>query len=427
MKCLCPLLLLVLLGCGRPESITKLQDYQHFLQGNSQSLKNINSDLQFWSDRLEQVPHDFVSQSKIGSLYATRFQYSGSIEDLHKSDSLFRIVNTAQRKYSSSTFRALASNAISQHKFQQAKKYIDSALALGDDRYLSLLIDFDIAIELGDYHHANQVLHAFANQESFEVLIRRSKYSDKVNGDLEEAIVLMERARKKTGSNRNLELWTKSNLADLYGHANSPRKSYRLYLEVLTKDPEYYHALKGIAWIAFSHDKNSAAAKRILIDLKKNHPVPDYDLILAEIETYEGNKERSNAYLSRFHKSCSNPAYGDMYNKYLFDLAADEFKNIDQAVQLATEETIKRPTAESFSWLAWAKFRQGNIQEAYNIARVKVEGKCFEPGVLFRLGLIYNSAGEKQKAREFLKEAKSSGFEIGPVLEKEISTSLASL
>ena len=51
-------------------------------------------------------------------------------------------------------------------------------------------------------------------------------------------------------------IWTFSNLGDLNGHAGNIKTSYDYYLKTLAVDPNNSYALKGIAWIAFSHEKN---------------------------------------------------------------------------------------------------------------------------------------------------------------------------
>ncbi len=53
------------------------------------------------------------------------------------------------------------------------------------------------------------------------------------------------------------------------------------------KDPHYYHALKGIAWLAFSHDKDVANARKIIAYLQQRHPVPDYELLLSQMAAVE--------------------------------------------------------------------------------------------------------------------------------------------
>ena len=419
----------LLLSCTSNERITNPADYNVYLQNNGREnkLTSIDAEIDFWKARLQKVHDDFVSRSKLAGLLEKRFVYSGNVTELLQADSIYRLVNQIQSKNSSGTFRSLAANSIKLHKFKQAQKYIDSALALGDDRYLSLLIQFDIAIELGNRYKAKEVLARLGNKNGFDYLIRAAKYADHVDGDLDEAIGLMERAVKEVESNESLCLWAKANLGDMYGHANRLSESYQCYLHVLSKDPQYYHAIKGIAWLAFSGDKNPGEAKRIIFSLRKLHDIPDYILLLSETAAFENNEKERDQYIAEFFSVVTSASYGDMYNKYIFSLQSDVFNHADQALSIAKKEIDNRPNAEAYSWLAWAHFRQGNMKEAIRIARAKVENKSFDPEVLYRIGIIYKNSGEKNKAKLYLNHAMSSGYELGPLTEKDIAKALQTL
>ena len=418
----------LMLSCTNNERITNPQDYDVFLRANTTNkIAHIDAETEFWKARLKNVEDDIVSRSKLAGLLEKRFSYSGNVSELLQADSIYKLVNAIQSKMSSGTFRSLASNSIRLHKFKLAQKYIDSALALGDDKYLSLLIQFDIAIELGNRYQAKQVLEKLGNKNGFDYLIRAAKYADHTEGNLDEAIRLMEKAVKEVEKNETLWLWAKANLGDMYGHANKLRESYNCYLEVLSRDPRYYHALKGVAWLAFSGDKDPREAKRIISSLRKLHNVPDYTLLLAEIAAFENNQKERDTYIADFLKIVRDPSYGDMYNKYVFFLQSDFFDNAEQAISLATRETENRPNAEAYSWLAWAYFKQGKIDEALRITKAKVENKSFDPEVLYRMGIMYQNAGDKNKAKEYLNDAMSSAYELGPLTAKDISKALHTL
>jgi tetratricopeptide (TPR) repeat protein len=362
-------------------------------------------------------------------LLTRRFAYSGNIAEIHRADSLYRVVNAINHTTSSGTFRSLAANCITQHRFQQAQLYIDSALVLGDDKYLTMLMEFDVAMELGNRYRARKALKSLANKNSFDYLIREAKYKDHVEGDLDAAIGLMEKAYDKIKDNPTPALfcWIKTNLGDFYGHANRYRESYQCYLDVLAKDPHYYHALKGIAWLAFSHDNNVANARNIVAYLQQQHSVPDYELLLSQMAAAQQDSITYKQHLDRFIAATQNELYGGMYNKYLFAVEADELNNAGRCLQIAQEEVAHRPTPEAFSWLAWAYCRNGNVTKAMETARLYVANKCFEPDALFYLGKIYQAGGSNILARTYLKAAKESSYELGPVVSNQIKESLKTL
>jgi len=419
-------------GCKNSfEPIVKVSDYDKYMQlvsaDSMPSVKRINIDIDFWGKRLANDPEDAVSKTSLAGLYSARFKAGGNIDDIHTSDSLYLAANTLFKTSTSSIYRALATNCITQHRFQQAKRYLDTALAMGDDKYLTYLMRCDVFTELGDLDLAERSLDHIADKNNFDHLIRTGKLLDH-KGDLKGAIDKMEMAAEKAVKSKKdaLILWAKSNLADMYGHANRFKEAYKCYLDVLAMKPDYLYALKGIAWLAFSHDKNISEAKRIMNYLVKVHPVPDYDLILAKIAAYEKDSTTKQDLQSKFMAEVSDPRYGDMYNKYVFTLMTDENKDVTRALQIAEKEVDNRPTSQSYDLLAWAYYNLGKKDEALKIAKAHVENRNHEPDALYHLGLIYAGTGNSNKAKHFLALANDSAFELGPDvaarIERDIRT-----
>jgi tetratricopeptide (TPR) repeat protein len=412
------------------QRITHPEDYATYLQEQPNThLQQLDTEMVFWKNKLASAPGDIISENKIASLLTRRFAYSGDITEIHKVDSLYLQVNHLNHTTSSGTFRSLAANCITQHRFQQAQLYIDSALVLGDDKYQTVLMEFDIAMELGNRYRARKALNSLADKTSFEYLIREAKYKDHAEGDQDAAIALMEKAYDKIKDNPSpaLYLWIKSNLGDFYGHANRYRESYQCYLDVLAKDPHYYHALKGIAWLAFSHDKDVANARKIVAYLQQQHPVPDYELLLSQMAAAGQDSMDCKQHIDKFIAATNDKLYGGMYNKYLFAIEADELNDAGRCLEIAQQGVAHRPTPEAFSWLAWAYCRNGNVKQAMETARLYVANKCFEPDALYYMGKIYQAGGQTAMAKKYLKAARVSAYELGPVVSNRINESLKTL
>jgi tetratricopeptide (TPR) repeat protein len=412
----------VLFSCNQQKKpLVNKQDYAAYLHAPAKKLTAIQEQMGFWQKRLEKTPDDLVSQLKIASLYAKRFGCSGNITDIKLSDSLYQVANGLQKHFGSSVYRSLATNAITQHRFKEAASYLDTAFQMGDDKKITVLQMSDAALECGRNSQAKRYLELFPDKKSFEYLSRKAKIQDH-EGDLAEAIRLMKQAAEQMATMNDKELlsWVKTNLADYYSHHNEVKKAYRLYREVLDTDPEYYHALKGIAWIAFSYDRNTEIATEILNHLSQVHPVPDYDLLLAEIAAYDKDEEAKEKYMASFINNTTKPEYGGMYHKYLFSLFADEKGDAGKAMEIAQTEVNNRPTAEAYSWLSWAFYKKGDFAKARELQRLWVENKCFEPDVLWRMAVICKQNGETEKADKYFKEVKDAVFELGPSFEKQL-------
>ncbi len=410
----------------RGQSVTDFKDYESYLSlSQAVSSGPVNEELKFWSDRLKKN-NDDASLIKLGALYSELFKETGLAEHIVLSDSLYKEAQKRNAEGLVEIYQALAANAISQHKFQDAKEYAEKALSLKDKKSASLLLLADVSLEIGDYARANQILRQFKNKRSFAYLIRKAKVKDH-EGMLDSAIVCMEQAYHRVRGNKALSQWALSNLADMYGHAGRIEDSYAVYLNVLRNHPSDDYSLKGIAWIALSHDKKIKDAKRIVNTLAARNRMPELHLILAEIAHLEGNTLEKANQLKKFRSLASVPAYRPMYMKYLALLEAEEFNNASAAVSMAVEEINNRSTPQSFDLLAWGYYHQNKFKEAFEVATKHVENQTFEPEAFYHLGMIYHANGNHEKGDQYLKEALKCRFELGPSTTAKIAAAIESL
>ncbi len=404
-------------------------DYAAFMTPNH--LENAKEKLQertlFWENKLQAAPANFVYQSKLAGLYASWFKLTGDVQQLHRSDSLLCLVHE-QMPNQVGTLQSMAANAITRHAFAEAEGYMRQALALGENRFASSLMLTDVLMERGNFGDADRLMRDMASRTHFDYLIREMKMLDQ-EGDLPSAIKNMEKALALARSAGSEELlnWSLSNLADMYGHDGRIRKSYNTYLEALRYNPADLHSLKGIAWVAFSQDKNTAEAQRILGFLQKIHPVPDYDLLLAEIAEFEGKDSESASLRQSFTQKASNPAYGNMYKSYLCELKATDVGQSTEALAIAQQEIKERPHPMSYSLLAWASLQNGEKAAAKEILEKYVVNRTEEPNALYRAGIILLRNGERESAKEYLESALEASYELGPVATAEIRQELSKL
>jgi Tfp pilus assembly protein PilF len=214
-------------------------------------------------------------------------------------------------------------------------------------------------------------------------------------------------------------LWSYSNIADYYGHHGDLEKSYENYLKTLKKDPSNTYALKGIAWIAYSHDRDVDEARTILKRISERHPTPDYNLDLAELEEFEGNTAAANELKASFMQRVADPAYRGMYNAYKIVELIDAGKS-QQAVDLARVEVQNRATPETYDLLGYALLSNGEPEAALKNHQQYVIGKTFEPKAQLHTALIYNANGMDKQAQELKKELLETEYEMGPVVYKKI-------
>ena len=409
-------------SCGNKSEIINSKDYNSFLENKeNKSLDNANKEIDFWQNKFNASPDQYSFLSQISSNYSKLFEITANIDYLVKAEQLLVQSNEALLYTNVGTIRSLARNYISQHRFKEALVLANKALAIGEGMKETQKLLFDVQMELGNYVAAENALKQIKNNKDFDYLIRISKWSDH-QGNLDKAISFMEKATKIAEFNNNeyLKIWSYSNLGDMNGHAGKIKESYNYYLKTLQLDANNTYALKGIAWIAFSHEKNTTEANRIINVIAKKHNSPDFYLLKSEIAEYEKNSIAKDKNLDLYFAMLQNKNYGVMYNKYNALLYADEKSTANKALEIAKEEINNRPTPDSYDLLAWSYYSLGDVKKALEISQKYVVGKSFEPNLNYHLATIYKANNFIEKVKPIKEDLKNSSYELGPNLIDEI-------
>jgi Tfp pilus assembly protein PilF len=421
LKHIFPIILLAITFSCTSKQVTDASDYQKYMTTDIDSVELL-SVANFLTDKLKEQPNQFPYLAKRANSYTSIFNATGDISYLIKSEMDLKKAVELTGSLNSSNLRALASNYISQHRFKEALELLKQAELNGDKLISTKKMLFDVHLELGNYIHAQSYLKAIANSSDFDYLIRLSKWEDH-NGNLEEAIKYMEKATAiAESSNINgLKQWSYTNLADFYGHAGEISKSYNHYLKALNLDPNDAYAKKGIAWILYSYENKPIEALNILNSVSSYYHAPDFDLLKAEIADYLNNSQQKFIAMDAYIKAMQNDAYGVMYNKYNVMLYTEELYNPDIALEIAEEEVQNRPTPQSYDLLAWCYYKKGDVAKANTLIETYVDGKTFEPEILYHIAEIYKSAGKTKKVKELKQELVASLYELGPTMTSKIN------
>ncbi|WP_068828501.1 tetratricopeptide repeat protein [Wenyingzhuangia fucanilytica] len=414
------LIIFLLFSCQQEKKqVVQNQDIQQYLELTEDvSLEKLQINLKFWEDKLSANPTQFTYNVEIAAIENQLFSKTGKIEHLKKAEMLLN--NAVERTgYKQSGYlRALARNYISQHQFKKSLDLLKVAEANGDKKQETIKMLFDVHLELGNNKIAEQYLSNIENKRSFDYLIRIAKWQDH-EGNLDATIAYMEEALQgaKEKGYEGLITWCETNLADYYGHHGDIEKSYQFYLKTLKNDPANVYALKKIAWISFSHDKNINQAKEIITKIKQRYAGADIDLLAYQIALYDQKDINQN--YNNYWTEVSKSSYGQMYNKYNFDIL-EANKEYNKAYELALVEVQNRPTAQSYSLLALAVAHKENPAKGLEIIKEKNVLKSYEPEVLLRVAKVYALNKEQALVKPLKKELLEAEFELGPVKTIEI-------
>ncbi len=403
--------------------ITSVNEYDSFLVSKDNKKADFaKKEIEFWQNKFDKAPNQTSYLNKIASNYSVLFEQTADIKHLYKAEELLIKSNQQLNYTDAGSLRSLARNYITQHRFKEALDLANKAFKIGDKINETHKLLFDVHMELGNYEMAKISLKSINDTNDFDYLIRLAKWNDH-KGDLDAAITMMEKASGivEKLDNKSLMSWTYSNLGDMYGHAGRIKESYDHYLKTLKIDPNNSFALKGLAWIAFSHEKNTEEAKRILNIVSKKHDSPDFYLLKAEIAEYEKDFASQESFLNKYFDMLNNKNYGVMYNKYNGFLYADDKSTLNKTLEIANQEIANRPTPQSYDLLAWYYYKNGNSKEALEIAKKYIVNKSFEPEIVYHLACIYKANNVLNEVTPLKKELQASAYELGPNMATKIN------
>lgn len=417
-------LLLVAFGCSKTpkHQITNPTDYQKYLEiSENRALENALNERKFWVDKLQTTPNQYPYLQKIAIANTHLFNSTGTIEYLKEAEDNLLLANEKTNYNNAGYLRSLARNYVSQHRFKEALSVLKKAEQNGENLQLTQFQLIDVYLELGNIQKVEEYLSKVTNFNSFEYLIRISKFSDAL-GNLDSAIQYLEKGLKlieKSNKTALLE-WTYANLGDYYGHAGRLQESYSSYLKALEINPNNSYAKKGIAWIVFSHEKNTKEALRIISSIEQETMAPDIHLLKAEIADFMGNIDEKETQIQHYFAKVTDKKYGAMYAKYNVLLWVKDEANKSKAIEIAKQEVQERPTPQSYDLLAWAYYKNGDVKKALTIAQKQVLNHTFEPEALMHTAFILKANNRNREVQLLKKELLLSTFELGPNASKEI-------
>jgi hypothetical protein len=357
-------------------------------------------------------------QQYAGTL-AARFHLYGDIRDLENADSIIQKLNIVFKEKDAGLLRTMSGHAITQHRFKDAYECVQKALALGSERYISELLNFDAAFELGQIPLSGEILKRLKSTNEYGYFFRLSKY-EHFKGDLDSSIAAMKKAASLAGNNTGLLQTAISNTADLYMHAADAGNANENYMQSIRLDASDLHSIMGIGWLALVHDKNDTLAEKIFKFVQTKSKSPDVLLKLAQVAEQRGDSISQKKYSQQFVDLVSDTVYGNMYNKYLIDLYSNFLQEPGKAVAIAEKEINNRATPQTYSWYVWSLFKNNQQVKAISYYDKYVSGKPLEGLELYYMGKMMKALNKGYNAIQYFKAANKNRFDLGPAKQKDL-------
>jgi tetratricopeptide (TPR) repeat protein len=415
-------IILLFSSCKNEEMAIVDQSYVDSLISNYQPSvrEKINAiDLQFWKNRLDSLPKSYSNAQKYAQTLDARFRLYGDINDLIEADSINNWLNKEFKEKDAGIFRTLATNSMQQHRFGNAKEYIKNAINIGSEKYASELILTDAYFEMGQYGFVKNQLNRLKKTNNYGYFFALAKYHH-WEGKLDSAIVSLENAVKWAGNNNYLKQIAISNLADLYLHSGELTNAAKFYKQSIEIDAADYHSLAGLAWIALVHDKKDTLAERTFRFIQSKTKSPDMYLKLAYIAQFRKSIDSEKKYAQAFSDEATKSIYGNMYNKYLIELYGGILDNPQKMLKIAEKELRNRANPQTYTWYAWALFKNNQQQKAFEIYDKYVSEQPLEGLELYYMGKMMQAANKTYNAKSYFEAAHKNRYDLSPKMIEEI-------
>lgn len=386
-------------------------------------LKSNQADIDFWKGRIDPAQPGIVNEMKYAAALGNRFTLQGDIHDLLRSDSMLRYTDSVFIHKEAAPVLSLATHALQQHCFHEADSLLKMAKTIGIKKYESSTASFDVAFESGDYPVAEAYLKEFAATNDYGYQFRKAKLAH-YKGDLDTAIAAMEAAVRCAGDDVRLQQAALSNTADLYLHNAEPQKAYEHYLRSIRLSSADLHSIIGLGWISLVHDGNDSLAEKIFRFVQLHTQSPDVLYKLIQVMDKRGDTLSQKKYAGDFVHQVTQPAYGNMYNKYLIELYTGILQQPTSAENIAVRELQNRTTAQTAAWYAWTLYKNGKTAEAMQYYEQHISGKPLEGLELYWMGKMMQGVNKAYNARQYFKAAYKNRYDLCPYMIKDLEANL---
>jgi tetratricopeptide (TPR) repeat protein len=326
--------------------------------------------------------------------------------------------------------RHLAFVFYSRHEFDaaaaQARKAIEMEPTDGD----SYGILGDALLEVGRYDDAKLAYRKMMELENS--LYSRSRLAGlkSVQGDTAGSIVELEQAvaiGKATRQPAESIAWVEWQLGSDHFALGNLSEAERWYQRSLQTYPDYYRALAGLAQLRVAQQRYEEA-----IDLYQKAiailPMPDYAAALGDIYAKIGRPEPARQqyelveYIGRL-----NAINKILYNRELAYFYADHDMKPKEGLDLALRELDYRRDIYAYDVIAWSLYKNGQKAEASEAIEKALRLGTKDGKLFYHAGMIYNSLGAKDKAKEYLTRALSINPFFHPVFAETAAQTLKRL
>jgi tetratricopeptide (TPR) repeat protein len=368
--------------------------------------------------RVKMYPQDYAGYDQLGAAYIQKGRETGDATyyELAKASlgKSLDLVNNDPAAASAKTHMAVV--AMAEHRFEDALKWSEDALALGSGDPSPWAIVGDAHTDLGQYDEAQAAYAKLRDLKqaggpvsgiSYERDTRLA-YLRFISGDPQGAVELMRNAiRTAMVLHMPAEniAWSDYQLGEICFKSGDLTGAEQAYEAGLGVDPTSYRNLAGLAEVRTAQRRYQDA---IDLDQRAVAAIPYpmfaaslYDLYLKVGRPADAKKQND---LIEFIGNL-NPINQRLFYRDLALFYADHDLKLKESLELAQDELKVRQDIYTWDIMAWVLYKNGQTQEAEAAIGRALRMGTKDALLYFHAGVIYRQLGDGAKAGDYLGKA----------------------
>lgn len=357
--------------------------------------------------RLTRHPEDPRALAQLGQVYLQQVRESGDPAYYPRAEAALRRARVLDGG-NVDALVGLGLLALSRHQFGEALAWGEQARALAPHTAFVYGVIGDAQIELGRYPEAVASFQRMVDLRPDLNSYARVSYARELHGQLPGAIDAMSRAVQAGVPGQEGTAWTRVQLGHLHFNTGALEAAGAEYERALREAPDYLHALAALGRVEAARG-NYAAAIDLYRRATASIPLPEYVIALGDLYTVAGDRDAAEEQYTLVRvQSRLLAANGVNSDLELALFAADRPQpGMDpwQVVEGARAAQAARPTIYAHDALAWALYRVGDYDAAWDQIVAALKLGTQDATLYFHAGSIARARGDAATARRYFEGA----------------------
>jgi tetratricopeptide (TPR) repeat protein len=381
-----------------------------------------------WNTNVTSNAGDYVSATNLGNVYVGRARLTGDLADYE------RAVKAANRAIEiNATYlpaRGLRATILfALHDFRGALAQAQAIRDLDAGNLQALATIGDANLELGDVVAARRAYAELQRAAPSAPVFSRLAHLAFVEGEPDRAIGLVQMAVDAVAGDPPSEAkaFYSFQLGELFRARGDLANAAAAYEQALDDLPTYVPAAAGLARIREAQGRRGEAIQ-LLEAATTRLPQPDLVAALGDLYALSGDPaaaERQYALAERIGQLAM--ATGSVYDRQLVLFAADHDRGVAKSVSRARVALKQRHDIYGHDALAWALFKDGELDEAAEEAHAALALGTQDPRLAYHAGMIAEAQGRTDEARRLLTAAHDGAAYLPPLQVPVLEAALADL